>query len=175
MKKFIAILFVPLFVLSLASCQVNHKSGNADDKENADKTSSVQNDNGGSAQGGTKPSTTVDYSKVLKKLNKKETKFVDSLGKTEKGKKIVAFFGDEFEIQFIVAEFKDGKVSKVKNYRFFEEDSKYQAYKIIAEHGETGFVDHENEKCIEQIETKKYRGKTYDEMVELLHGYDYKR
>ena len=38
MKKFIAILFVPLFVLSLASCQINHKSGNADGKENAEKT-----------------------------------------------------------------------------------------------------------------------------------------
>lgn len=166
MKKIAALLLVPLFVLSFASCQVNQKGGK---KEN-DKNESVSQ----SSQNATKERTTVDYSKVLKELNRKETKFVDSLGVTEKGKKIVAFFGDDFEIQFIVAEFTDGKVSKAGNYRFFKDDSRYESYKLLSEKSKVGFVAHEEEMCIEQNDTKKYRGKTYDEMVEILHGYDYK-
>lgn len=168
MKKLLALLMIPVLALSFASCTVNKKNGDGK-KDTAEKTTvNAASDK----KDGNK--TTVDYSNVLKELNRKEKKFVDSLGVTEKGKKIVAFFGDDFETQFIVAEFKDGKISLVKNYRFFKEESKYNAYKIIAESTNLGFVDHEEAKCIEQTETKKYRGKTYDDMIELLHGYDYK-
>lgn len=185
MKKLTALLLIPVILITLASCGKGDSS-KSDSKKDSGKGNSVSQaadekgkdkdnkDNKESA----KESTTVDYSKVLKDLNRKELKFVDSLGKTEKGKKIVAFFGDDFETQFIVADFKDGKVSLAKNYRFYKDKNKFEAYKILAENdkkNKTGFVIHEKEMCVEQTETRKYRGKTYDEMVELLQGYDYKR
>lgn len=168
MKKLFSLFLIAIMVLSFASCQINSKNTKTDGNQNT----SVNADSQGNVA--EKESTTVNYSKVLNELNRKESKFVDSLGVTEEGKKIVAFFGDDFEIQFIVAEFENGKVKTVKDYRFFEEDSKYEAYKLLSEKSETGFIDHEEEKCIEQNETKKYRGKTYEEMKEILSAYDYK-
>lgn len=183
MKKFVAFLLSFVLLFSLASCKIadSSSSGKKDgdskekttvsaqkgEKDNADKDSkNTQN-------GSTKKTTTVDYSRVIKKLNRKEKAFVEKFGKSEEGKKYVAFFGDDFETQFIVAEFTKDKVSSVKNYRFFKDDSKYEAYKLLAEKLPHDFTVHEDEKCIEQKQTKQYRGKTYDEMVELLHGYDH--
>lgn len=169
MKKLFSLLLIGVIILSFASCKVNSKKIGTDEAETTTAATSgkaQQSGNGSSSE-----KTTKNYSGVLNELNNKESKFVDTLGVTEKGKKIVAFFGDDFETQFIVAEFKDGKVSSVKNYRFFKEDSKYEAYKILAKKNETGFVDHEESKCIEQNETKKYRGKTYEEMQKILAAY----
>lgn len=165
MKKLFSLLLIALVVLSFASCKVNSKKS-----DESQSTTAASNSN--SQENSTK--TTINYSGVLDELNRKERKFVDSLGETEKGKKIVAFFGDDFETQFIVAEFEDGKISSVKDYRFFKDESKYEAYKILAEKSETGFIDHEEEKCIEIDETKKYRGKTYEEMQEVLAAYNFK-
>ncbi len=174
MKKLAALLLIPALLITMASCKVNSSKSDSKNDGKNDKTVSQSAD---AKDGGTtKETTTVDYSKVLKDLNRKELKFVEDLGKTEKGKKMVAFFGDDFETQFIVAEFKDGKVSLVKNYRFYKDENKFEAYKILAENdkkNKNGFVIHEEEMCVEQTETRKYRGKTYDEMTELLHGYDY--
>ncbi len=168
MKRFASLLLVLLFALNLTSCQIGRKNGKKDSAEH-NVSSAVS-----ASKEEHKLSTTVDYSYVLKELNRKERKFVDSLGVTEKGKKIVAFFGDDFETQVIVAEFKDGKVNSAKDYRFYEKESNFEAYKFIAENNKNGFTVHEEEKCIEQNEIKRYRGKTYDEMLELLHGYDFK-
>lgn len=182
MKKLAAILLSIVLLLSLASCKVSvgsNEKGKADsDSKNSATASAQKAEEGkdGSEDAGNaskKSTTTVDYSKVIKKLNRKEKAFVEKFGKSEEGKKYVAFFGDEFETQFIVAEFTKDKVSSVKNYRFFKDDSKYEAYKLLAEKLPHDFTVHEDEKCIEQKQTKQYRGKTYDEMVELLHGYDH--
>lgn len=181
MKKIAAILLSIVLLLSLASCKIteNSASGKKDGDSKENTTVSAQkgeesNENGGKGSNGeTNNKTTVDYSKVLKKLNRKEKALIEKFGKSEEGKKYVAFFGDDFETQFIVAEFTKGKVSSVKNYRFFKDDSKYDAYVILAEKLPHDFTVHEDEKCIEQKQTKQYRGKTYDEMVELLHGYDH--
>lgn len=178
MKKFAAFFLSVALLLSFASCKGADKSDKKDSGANNTTVSAQKGEDSKdktadkASQDGEK-ATTVDYSKVIKKLNRKEKALVDKLGKTEKGKKIVAFFGDEFETQFIVVDFKNGKVSSVKNYRFFKDESKYTAYSMLAEKLPHDFTDHKEEKCVEQNQTKMYINKTYDDMEKLLHGYDH--
>ncbi len=180
MKKFAAFFLSVALLLSLASCKVADKADKKDSGANNTTVSSQKGEDGkdgtadkSSQNAETKATTTVDYSNVIKKLNRKEKALVEKMGKTEKGKKIVAFFGDEFETQFVVVDFKNGKVSSVKNYRFFKDESKYTAYSMLAEKLPNDFTDHKEEKCVEQNQTKQYINKTYDDMEKLLHGYDH--
>lgn len=181
MKKIIALLSAVLLALSLTACSAS-KSEKADKKDETGESMTftiADSDKNGkedkpSADDTGKPTALVDHSKVLKELNGKEKKLVDTFGESERDKKIVAFFGNNLETQFIVAKFKDGKVSEVKNYRFFNKDNAFNAYMKMSSSKRVGVVIHEDEKCVELSETRKYQGKTYDEMVKLLGRYDFK-
>lgn len=185
MKKYLALFLIPIIALSLASCKLNSKSGTGETtsqavSEKSDASKKSDNKKSGkkddkkadSKDGGTQKSVTSNFSKVLGELNGKETKLVDKLGKTEKGKKIVAFFGDEIETEIIVVEFKDGKVSKADDYRFYAENGSYEsysnAYKLFEKRGNNEFKVYKDEKCIQQNVTKQYRGLTYDDVYNKL-------
>ena len=182
MKKIIALLSALLLALSLTACSAS-KSEKADKKDETgesmtftleDSDKNGKDDKKDSAKDSGKPTALVDHSKALKELNGKKKKLVDTFGESERDKKIVAFFGSELETQFVVVEFKDGKVSDAKNYRFLNKENAFNGYKKMSSSQRMSIVIHEDEKCVELSEKRKYSGKTYDEMVALLSRYDFK-
>ena len=181
MKKIVALILALIFALSLTSCTVVKKDVKDDDSKTAaadsaetNKKDSKKEDKKDNGSNGEKPSAAVDYSKELKKLDGKQKKIVDSLGESKKNEKLVAYFGDDYETQFIVADFKDGKISKVTNYRFIEIESKFNVYEALSHKQGIPYTVYKDERCVEMDETKKYSGKTYDEMLKLLDRYDFK-
>ncbi len=119
-------------------------------------------------------SKSVDYGDAIKKLNSKQEKFVDSLGVTEQDKKIVGYFDNDDETQVMVCELKDGRVLKVYNYRFYKNDKIYQGMTNLEDTKNPLYTVYKDEKCIRIEESRKYRGKSFTEMLETLNGYDIK-
>ncbi len=188
MKKTVIILLTFVFLFSFFACK-NKTEKTDENAAGTDAATSSQTDDGAEDTAGSTATVTtvkvttktvvfssksVDYGDAIKKLNSKQEKFVDSLGVTEQDKKIVGYFDNDDETQVMVCELKDGRVLKVYNYRFYKNEKIYQGMTKLEDTKNPLYTVYKDEKCIRIEESRKYRGKSFTEMLETLNGYDIK-
>ena len=115
-------------------------------------------------------STSVKDTTKLENLTEAQQKYVDSFGKTEKNKKIVAFIDTTSFSTFYYCKFESGKLTSAVCYRFAKLESLYKSLKnSVRQSGKVVMTD--NTMCLSDDETEKYKGASYDEMLKSLEKY----
>ena len=115
-------------------------------------------------------STSVKDTTKLENLTDAQQKYIDSFGKTEKNKKIVAFIDTTSFSIFYYCEFESGKLTSAVCYRFAKLESLYKSFKNATRAGDSVVLT-DNTMCLSDDETEKYKGVSYDEMLKNLEKY----
>ncbi len=111
MKKAVAFIFSIIFVFTLVSCKKSAPEHSETSSTSQPVSTTAKTSAAKDGEATTTTVTVKNYSGVINKLSPERQDFISKLGKTEKNKKIVAFFGDDFETEVKVLVFNKGKVS----------------------------------------------------------------
>jgi hypothetical protein len=142
-----------LIGLSLAACSGKKESGGS--------TGTV------SAQSGTEQITPATTAEHLRDFNEAQKKLIASFGKTEKGKKIVAFEKLSFGVQYDVSVY-SGETLTAKEYVIYF-PSREEGFKTVR-HSENDEVD---ETTLSVCTTETYSGSKASPFDEMYQYYKY--
>ena len=163
MKRTAALIMAAVMALSLAACSK---------KAETPQSTEYGSDAAGEAVSkiDEMKSTSVKDTTKLENLTEAQQKYVDSFGKTEKNKKIVAFIDTTSFSTFYYCKFESGKLTSAVCYRFAKLESLYKSLKnSVRQSGKVVMTD--NTMCLSDDETEKYKGASYDEMLKSLEKY----
>ncbi len=110
MKKLLALLLVGMMIFSLAACGENETpSGSEGDNPGTSQTDNQgsENNNGGEENSGGESIYDIEG-----QFSAKQIAFIESLGKSEEGKRFVAFNEENGYVEFYVAEWNDATTLK---------------------------------------------------------------
>ena len=109
-------------------------------------------------------------SSVIENLSDSQKKYLDSIGETVEGTKLVVYSDAVNYTLVYECEFKDNIVSKVTLYHIVKKDAYFNALKAGINAKSEASVDEEN-MVIKADKTNEYKSKTYDEMLNELSKY----
>ena len=163
MKRPAALIIAAVMVLSLAACSK---------KAETPQSTEYGSDAAGEAVSkiDEMKSTSVKDTTKLENLTDAQQKYIDSFGKTEKNKKIVAFIDTTSFSTFYYCKFESGKLTSAVCYRFAKLESLYKSFKNATRAGDSVVLT-DNTMCLSDDETEKYKGVSYDEMLKNLEKY----
>ena len=130
MKKLLAILLAAMMLLSLAACGENNTTD--PDKDNPGTSQSGENDDdqgGESTVGGSEENNGGESIYGIEgHFSAKQIAFIESLGKSEEGKKFVAFKEENGYVEFYVAEWnEDTTLNNLIHYTVYYSNASYTA------------------------------------------------
>lgn len=158
MKKFVSALLLIAVVFSFTSCKTEEDTEREIPEEAKEIASQIE-----------ELGTRKDAS-VIENLTDSQTAFIDSLGQTAEGAKLIAYSDTENYTLVYSCEFKDSVAAKVMSYHIVKNDSYFNALKAGINAKSAATVDEEN-KIIKADKTNDYKSKTYDEMLKELSKY----
>ena len=126
MKKLLALLLVMLLTFSLAACG----NGNNTDPSDSDNPGASQTENqGGESTDGSEENDDVGTIYDIEgEFSAKQIAFIESLGKSEEGKRFVAFKEENGYVEFYVAEWNDDATLKnLTHYTVYFTNASYTA------------------------------------------------
>lgn len=159
MKKLFLILLALSLVFCLSSCKIGEDGRREDVPEEAKEIASQFEEQ-----------NTRKDSAVLENLSAEQKKFLDSIGETVVGTKLVAY-SDATNITLVYScEFTDNIVSKVTVYHIIKNDSYFNAVKSGMNANSGAEIDEEN-RVIKADKTKEFASRTYDEIKKEFSKY----
>ena len=156
MKRIILIVLSIITVFSLSSCG-KEKSAQERANEAVSKANEIVS------------TTKKDMSKI-ENITDAQKKFFDSIGKSEKGKKYVAYLDVENYLVQYYCEYSGQKINKVTCYRYIKNQDIFNGIKLASESSKTVTVNDEA-MCVIIDMTESYKDKTFDELKNELTKY----
>ena len=130
MKKLLALLLVLLLTFSLAAC-TNNENTDPSGSDNPGTSQSGENDDdqGGESTDGSEENDDVGTIYDIEgEFSAKQIAFIESLGKSEEGKKFVAFKEENGYVEFYVAEWnEDTTLNNLIHYTVYYSNASYTA------------------------------------------------
>ena len=131
MKKLLAILLVGMMIVSLAAC-TNNENTDPSGSDNPGTSQSGENDDdqgGESTVGGSEENNGGESIYGIEgHFSAKQIAFIESLGKSEEGKKFVAFKEENGYVEFYVAEWnEDTTLNNLIHYTVYYSNASYTA------------------------------------------------
>ncbi len=163
MKKLISILLLLSVVLCFSSCKIGEDKETQREEvpeEVIEIVSEFEEKN------------TRKDPQVIENLSKEQEEYLDSLGETAEGTKLVVYTDTVNFTHVYSCEFKDNIVSNVTSYHIVKNDAYFNVIKAGIDSRSPATVDVEN-KVIKADKTQEYASKTYEEMEKEFYQYSF--
>lgn len=163
MKKLISFLLIFCTLLALSSCKIGEDKEREREEVIEDAKEIVSQ---------FEEKNTRKDPQVIENLSEEQEQYLDSLGETSEGTKLVVYTDTVNFTHVYSCEFKDNIVSKVTSYHIVKSDSYFNVIKAGIDSRSPATVDEEN-KVIKADKTEKYKSKTYEEMKKEFYQYSF--